>query len=485
MLKKKKHIINGLFIVFPITVLYNNFAFWNIAMEGKKMSAKKSKMKNLTEGSPAKLIIGFAIPMFLGMLFQQFYSMVDTMIVGKFLGLKPLAGVGSTGSLNFMVIGFCIGVCNGFAIPVAQKFGAKDESALRRFVANATWLCVGFAVVMTLAASVFCRDILLFLRTPEDVFQYAYWYMLIIFLGIPCTFLYNFLAALIRSLGDSRTPVVFLAISSVLNIGLDLLFILLFRWGVIGAALATVLSQGISGICCLWYVGKTFPILHGSRSEWKAQPKYMVRLCTIGIPMGQQYSITAIGTLVIQAAVNGFGATVMAGVTAAGRLGNFLSCPIEALGQTMAPSVGQNVGAGKLDRVGKGLKAASLMGFCVSAVLLAIVVLFGRRMSVLFLDANEVEAMGYAYQYMTVTAAGYCLLTLVNTVRFTIQGMGFSGIAILAGVFEMAARTLAGTLLVAVSGYFGICMANTLAWIFADAFLIPAFFLCRRKLAKR
>ena len=263
------------------------------------------------------------------------------------------------------------------------------------------------------------------------------------------------------------------------------MFILLFRWGVIGAALATVLSQGISGVCCLWYVGKTFPILHGSRSEWKAQPKYMVRLCTIGIPMGLQYSITAIGTLVIQAAVNGFGATVMAGVTAAGRLGNFLSCPIEALGQTMAPYVGQNVGAGKLDRVGKGLKAASLMGFVVSAVLLVIVVLFGRRMSVLFLDADEIEAMGYAYQYMTVTAAGYCLLTLVNTVRFTIQGMGFSGIAILAGVFEMAARTLAGTLLVAVSGYFGICMANTLAWIFADAFLIPAFFLCRRKLAKQ
>ena len=448
------------------------------------MAAEKSKMKNLTEGSPAKLIIGFAIPMFLGMLFQQFYSMVDTMIVGKFLGLKPLAGVGSTGSLNFMVIGFCIGVCNGFAIPVAQKFGAKDDSALRRFVANATWLCIGFAAVMTIAASVFCRDILLFLRTPQNVFQYAYWYMLISFLGIPCTFLYNFLAALIRSLGDSRTPVVFLAISSVLNIVLDLVFILVFHWGVIGAALATVLSQGISGVCCLFYVGRTFPILHGNRSEWKVQPRYMVRLCTIGIPMGLQYSITAIGTLVIQAAVNGFGATVMAGVTAAGRLGNFLSCPIEALGQTMAPYVGQNVGAGKLKRVSKGLKAASLMGFCVSAVLLVIVVLFGRRMSVLFLDAGEVEAMGYAYQYMTVTAAGYCLLTLVNTVRFTIQGMGFSGIAILAGVFEMVARTLAGTLLVAVAGYFGICMANTLAWIFADAFLIPAFFLCRRRLEK-
>lgn len=449
------------------------------------VSEKKSKTRNLTEGSPAKHIIGFAIPMFLGLLFQQFYSMVDTMIVGKFLGLKPLAGVGSTGSLNFMVIGFCIGICNGFAIPVAQKFGAKDETALRRFVANAAWLCMGFSLIMTVVSAVLCGDILHFLRTPENVFQYAYRYMLIIFLGIPCTFLYNYLAALIRSLGDSRTPVVFLAISSILNIALDLVFIILFHWGVVGAALATVLAQGISGMSCLWYVSRTFPILHGSHSEWKLQPKYMIRLCTIGIPMGLQYSITAIGTLVIQAAVNGFGATVMAGVTAAGRLGNFLSCPIEALGQTMAPYVGQNVGAGRLDRVGKGLKAASLIGFLVSAVLFVIVVLFGRGMSVLFLDAGEVEAMGYAYQYMTVTAAGYCLLTLVNTVRFTIQGMGFSGIAILAGVFEMAARTLAGTLLVSVSGYFGICMANTLAWIFADAFLIPAFFLCRRKLSQK
>lgn len=449
------------------------------------VSEKKSKTRNLTEGSPAKHIIGFAIPMFLGLLFQQFYSMVDTMIVGKFLGLKPLAGVGSTGSLNFMVIGFCIGICNGFAIPVAQKFGAKDETALRRFVANAAWLCMGFSLIMTVVSAVLCGDILHFLRTPENVFQYAYRYMLIIFLGIPCTFLYNYLAALIRSLGDSRTPVVFLAISSILNIALDLAFIILFHWGVVGAALATVLAQGISGMSCLWYVSRTFPILHGSRSGWKLQPKYMIRLCTIGIPMGLQYSITAIGTLVIQAAVNGFGATVMAGVTAAGRLGNFLSCPIEALGQTMAPYVGQNVGACRLDRVGKGLKAASLMGFLVSAVLFVIVVLFGRGMSVLFLDAGEVEAMGYAYQYMTVTAAGYCLLTLVNTVRFTIQGMGFSGIAILAGVFEMAARTLAGTLLVSVSGYFGICMANTLAWIFADAFLIPAFFLCRRKLSQK
>ena len=204
------------------------------------MERTQKQTKNLTEGSPARLILEFAVPMFLGLLFQQFYSMVDTMIVGKFLGMKPLAGVGATGSLNFMVIGFCIGVCNGFAIPVAQKLGAKDYSALRRFVANATWLCLAFSVVMTVIVSILCGDILRFMKTPEDIFSYTYWYMLIIFLGIPCTFLYNILAALIRSLGDSKTPVIFLALASVLNIGLDLVFIIVFRMGVKGAALATL-----------------------------------------------------------------------------------------------------------------------------------------------------------------------------------------------------------------------------------------------------
>lgn len=409
------------------------------------MERTQKQTKNLTEGSPARLILEFAVPMFLGLLFQQFYSMVDTMIVGKFLGMKPLAGVGATGSLNFMVIGFCIGVCNGFAIPVAQKLGAKDYSALRRFVANATWLCLVFSVVMTVIVSVLCGDILRFMKTP----------------------------------------VIFLALASVLNIGLDLVFIIVFRMGVKGAALATVLAQGISGLCCLWYIGKHFPILRGTKEEWKPLPKYMMRLCAVGIPMGMQYSITAIGTLVIQAAVNGFGSTVVAGVTAANKLGNFVSCPIEALGQTMAPYVGQNMGAGKPKRIGKGLLAASLMGFGVSAVLLVIVLLFGKPMTLLFLSAKEVKAVKYAYQYMIVTTAGYSLLTLVNTVRFTIQGMGYSAIAILAGVFEMAARTLAGTLVVSMIGFMGVCLANDLAWIFADAFLIPVFFVLYRRAKKK
>lgn len=440
--------------------------------------------KDMTTGSPVKLIISFAIPMFLGMLFQQFYSMVDTVIVGKYLGVNPLAGVGSTSSLNFMVIGFCTGVCNGFAIPVAQMFGAREESRLRRFVANSTWLCIVFSVVMTLAVVAVCRPVLRLMNTPEEIFEYAYIYIVIIFWGIPCTFLYNILAGIIRSLGDSRTPVVFLAISSAFNIVLDFVSILILHMNVEGPALATVISQGISGVICLFYMKKKYPILKASREEWKPDGKYMKRLCFMGIPMGLQYSVTAIGTLVLQAAINGLGAAVVAGVTAAQKINAFISCPVESLGQTMAPYTGQNMGAGKIDRIGKGLRDASLVGFAMSAVCFLIALLTGKQLCLLFLDASETEIIAYAYEFLLFCTGGYCLLTLVNTVRFTIQGMGFSIFAITSGVMEMIARVLASTVIAGKIGFIGICLAHPLAWVFADAFLIPAFFYCKKKIVK-
>ena len=437
--------------------------------------------KDMTKGTPLKLIIGFAVPMFLGMLFQQFYSMVDTIIVGNFLGVEPLAGVGSTSSLNFMVIGFCMGICSGFAVPVAQMFGAKQEGEMRRYVANSGWLCVLFSVILTSVVVCGCRSVLKLLNTPTDIFEYAYIYIVIIFCGIPCTLLYNILAAILRSLGDSRTPVLFLAVSSLINIVLDLVFILVFHMNVEGPALATVISQGISGIICLIYMKKKYPVLKMSREEWKPGKYYIRKLCYIGIPMGLQYSITAIGTLVIQAAINGFGAIAVAGVTAAQKINAFLCCPYEALGSTMASYGGQNMGAGKLDRIGRGLKDAALCGFAVSAVLLGVVFFFGRQLSMLFLDSVNEQVVEYSYQFLLTSAAGYCLLTLVNVVRFTIQGMGFSVFAITSGVLEMIARGLAGTVLVSWFGFTGICLANVLAWVFADCFLIPAFFHCRRK----
>lgn len=439
--------------------------------------------KDLTTGSPLKLIITFTFPAFLGMLFQQFYNVVDTIIVGKLLGIGPLAGVGATGSLNFMVLGFCMGICNGFAIPVAQKFGAGDQVELRKFVANSLWLVAIIALVLTVPVCVYCRPILRVMNTPEDVFEYAYQYIFIIFLGIPAALLYNILAAILRSLGDSKTPVLFLALSSVLNIGLDIISIKLWGMGVDGTALATVISQGVSGVICFFYMKRRFTVLQMSREERRPDGAKMKRLCYMGIPMGLQYSITAIGSLVIQATMNGFGSVAVAGATAANRINGFLTCPIEALGASMAPYVGQNLGAGKLDRVSRGVIDASLCGFVSSGVLYVIIWLYGAQLTGIFLDAPDPAVTAYAVEFLRIVGAGYCLLTLVNVVRFSIQGLGFSVLAILSGVMEMIARCFAGLVIAPHIGFAAVAMGHPLAWLFADIFLIPAFLLCRKKVA--
>lgn len=453
--------------------------------EKKEMKKSSSPAKDLTVGSPMKLILGFAFPMFLGLLFQQFYSLVDTMIVGKYLGVDPFAGVGSTGSLNFIVIGFCMGLCSGFSVPISQSFGAKDFPLLRKMVTNSVWLCTFFSVVITTLMLVFCRPVLTLMNTPENIFEYAYIYIFIIFAGIPCTILYNMTAAILRALGDSKSPIIFLAISSAINIGLDLLFIIVFRMGVEGAALATVVSQGVSGVISIIYIKKKFDILAMEKGDWKLERHLAGKLTGVGIPMGLQYSITGIGSVILQTAVNGLGSIYVASMTAGSKINIFLACPFDALGQTMAPYAGQNIGARKLDRVGKGLRAACIIGFIVSGLMVIVVKLFGDQLTMLFLDEKDPVIMQNSTQFLIIVSAFYCLLTLVNTVRFTIQGMGFSSLAIIAGVMEMIARGIAGMLLVPAFGYLGACYSSPLAWLLADAFLIPAFFLCKRKVARQ
>lgn len=453
--------------------------------ERKELKKSSSPAKDLTVGSPMKLILGFAFPMFLGLLFQQFYSLVDTMIVGKYLGVDPFAGVGSTGSLNFIVIGFCMGLCSGFSVPISQSFGAKDFPLLRKMVANSVWLCTFFSVVITTLMLVFCRPVLTLMNTPENIFEYAYIYIFIIFAGIPCTILYNMTAAILRALGDSKSPIIFLAISSVINIGLDLLLIIVFQMGVEGAALATVVSQGVSGVISIIYIKKKFDILAMEKGDWKLERHLAGKLTGVGIPMGLQYSITGIGSVILQTAVNGLGSIYVASMTAGSKINIFLACPFDALGQTMAPYAGQNIGARKLDRVGKGLRAACIIGFIVSGLMVIVVKLFGGQLTMLFLDEKDPVIMQNSTQFLIIVSAFYCLLTLVNTVRFTIQGMGFSSLAIIAGVMEMLARGIAGMLLVPAFGYLGACYSSPLAWLMADAFLIPAFFLCKRKVARQ
>ena len=453
--------------------------------EKKEMKKSSSPAKDLTVGSPMKLILGFAFPMFLGLLFQQFYSLVDTMIVGKYLGVDPCAGVGSTGSLNFIVIGFCMGLCSGFSVPISQSFGAKDFPLLRKMVTNSVWLCTFFSVVITTLMLLFCRPVLTWMNTPENIFEYAYIYIFIIFAGIPCTILYNMTAAILRALGDSKSPIIFLAISSAINIGLDLLLIIVFRMGVDGAALATVVSQGVSGVISIIYIKKKFDILAMEKGDWKLERHLAGKLTGVGIPMGLQYSITGIGSVILQTAVNGLGSIYVASMTAGSKINIFLACPFDALGQTMAPYAGQNIGARKLDRVGKGLRAACIIGFIVSGLMVIVVKLFGDQLTMLFLDEKDPVIMQNSTQFLIIVSAFYCLLTLVNTVRFTIQGMGFSSLAIIAGVMEMIARGIAGMLLVPAFGYLGACYSSPLAWLLADAFLIPAFFLCKRKVARQ
>lgn len=445
----------------------------------------KDMTKDMTKGSPMRLILGFALPLLFGFLFQQFYNVVDTIIVGRFLGVDELAGVGATGSINFLVIGFCMGVCNGFSIPVAHKFGAGDYSGMRRYVANCAWLGVAFAGSLTVITTLFCRKILLLMHTPDNIVEYSYQYIVIIFAAIPLTFLYNTVSGVIRALGDSKTPVFFLVLSSFINIGLDLFFIIHLKMGISGAALATAISQGIAGLGCLLFMIWKFEILHIKKEEWKPDRHRMLVLCGMGIPMGLQYSITAVGSVILQRATNMLGSVAVASVTAAGRINSFLATPFDALGSTMATYGGQNVGAGKLERLGQGLKSCVLLGAVYSVIALVVAVFFGRPLATLFVETGETEIIGNVRFFLICTTSFFFPLALVNIIRFLIQGMGFPTFAILAGVFEMIARALAGLVLVPAFGFTGSCLGSPIAWVLADAFLIPAYFHVRKVLEKR
>ena len=441
--------------------------------------------KDLTVGSPMKLLIGFITPLLLGMLFQQFYNMVDTMVVGRFLGVDALAGVGSTGSISFMLLGFCMGVCAGFAIPVAQKFGSQDYAGLRRIVGSMIWLGAGIALVMTVGTTVLCRNILVWMNNPQETFHYAFDYIFIIFLGIPASMLYNLLSGIIRSLGDSKTPLLFLIFSSILNVILDLVLILVCGMGVAGAAIATVFSQLISGILCLVFMIRRFPILHLSRDDLKLRSVECRILLSMGLPMGLQYSITAIGSILLQTAVNDLGATAMASMTAGNKLSLFLVVPLDAIGTAAATYVGQHVGAGKLERIHEGTKASAVIGIVYSVVIFLLVYFLGDIVLSLFVDSGETIIIEMGHHFLSVVSAFYILLLFVNLLRFSIQGMGFSNYAMIAGVLEMIARGALAILLVPQFGFDAVCFASPAAWVMADMFLVPMYFYGMKRLGYR
>ena len=442
-------------------------------------------VKDMTNGSPSKHILGFAVPMLFGMLFQQFYNLVDTIIVGKTLGVEALAGVGATGSINFMIIGFCMGVCNGFVIPVAQCFGAKKPADLRKYVFNGYICSIVFAIVLTLASVIFCRRILIVMNTPADIIDHAYNYIVVIFIGIPTVFLYNMVSGVIRSLGDSKTPVVFLVLSSMINVVLDFFLILVCKMGVAGAGWATVTSQLISGLTCLIYMYKKYDILKGDKSERVLDRRFITNLCMNGVPMGLQYSITAIGSTILQAAVNTLGSTYVAAMTAGSKMFNFTCCPFDALGSTMATYAGQNVGAAKIKRLGQGVRSAMIIGSIYSVLSLVALYFTTDYIALLFVNASETTIIALTRQFILASACFYIPLTGVNVVRFCIQGMGFSVFAISAGILEMIGRAFAAIILIPSIGFMGACLASPIAWIAADAFLFPAFIHCAKKLNAR
>lgn len=444
-----------------------------------------NRTQDLTVGSPMKLILSFMLPLTFGLLFQQFYSMVDTLVVGQTLGVDALAGVGSTGSINFLVLGLCNGICAGFAIPVAQKFGQKDMVGLRKIVGNMIWLGVAIAAIVTLITTTLCRHILTWMHTPEETFAYAYDYIWVIFLGIPATMLYNILSGILRSLGNSRTPLYFLILSSLLNIGLDILFIVGFHMGVAGAGWATLLSQLISGIACLIYIIRHYPCLRLSKEELHLRSEYAGSLLTMGLPMGLQYSITAIGSIMLQTAVNDLGSSAMAAMTTGSKVVLFCACVYDAMGTTAATFAGQNWGAGKPERIHKSILCSTALGIGYAVMIFLGMYLWGGDLAKLFLDPKDQAAadviIPLSQQFVLTNLAFYVPLLFVNLLRFTIQGLGFSKLAVFAGIFEMVARGVFGLCLVPMLGFSAVCFASPAAWIMADLFLFPAYFYCMKK----
>lgn len=432
-------------------------------------------VREMTKGKPLSLIIGFCIPMLLGNIFQQLYSMVDTIIVGQFIGVDALAAVGATGSVNFLVIGFAMGITSGCCIPIAQSFGARNHSEMRKYVANAVYICAGVTVILTALTLVFTRQILQMMQTPEEIIDMAYSYIIVIFGGIISTVVYNLLAGILRALGDSKTPLYFLALASIINIGLDLLLIIVFNMGVAGAGWATVISQSISGICCYLYIKKRYVILGFEKGEFSFEVAKIAKLARIGIPMALQFSITAVGSIILQRAVNGLGTSIIAAVTGANKLQMLVVQPMETLGITMATYCGQNLGAGKVDRIKKGINQSLIVGISYSFVAMATMWLFSGPMMTLFVDAAEISVIENATYFLRINAIFYPVLAVLFLLRNSLQGLGFSLLPMMAGVGELIARSVVAFGFVSILGYNAICFAAPSAWFCATVLLVFAY----------
>lgn len=431
--------------------------------------------KELTSGNPLKLIILFMIPIFLGNLFQQIYSLVDTLIVGRTIGLNALAAVGATGPMIFLVISFIFASTQGFAVVTAQKFGARDYELVRKSVTSGFILSFLLTVVMTFVSAPFTNQMLAFLRTPNDIIQLSDEYLFIMFVGIIATVFYNYSSNVIRALGDSKTPLYFLIFASVLNIFLDLIFILKFHMGVKGAAWATVVSQAVSTILCLIFMFARFPILRLRKVDWFVDRKFLYEHLRIGIPMGFQMSVLTLGIIAVQYVLNGLGSIAIAAYTTAVRVDQLASQSLLALGAAVATYTAQNFGAKKMSRIRDGARAGIFIIFIISVLCAVFILTCGEFVVGLFMDVPNEEVIRLAMQYLHVIIIFFFFLGMLLLYRNILQGMGNVMAPLFSGLAELIMRVLAAFILVSPLGFLGICLASPVAWIAASIVLYAGY----------
>lgn len=447
--------------------------------------AMRVLQKSMITGKPGKIILDFTVPIFIGNVFQQFYNMADTVIVGKFVGTKALAAVGSTGTIMFLVLGFVWGMSAGFTVLTAQKFGAGDMKAMRQTVGNAAVLSVIISVALTAVSMAFMKPLLHVMRTPGDIFADAYAYIMVICAGIFAQMLYNLLASVLRAIGNSRVPLYFLVLSALLNIVLDMVFIIVFGMGAAGAAYATVAAQGVAGILCLVYIAKKVPVLWLEKEDWKLRGSLVKHQLMMGFPMALQYSITALGTMMVQTSLNLLGSLQVAAFTAASKIEQVVTQAYVAMGTTMATYCAQNMGAGKVSRIRQGFKAATVMGSIYAVVTAVIVMTAGKYMTNLFVSGDVASLMGQVDIYLKCVGIFFIPLAVVNIYRNGIQGMGYGVLPMLAGVAELFGRGLAAIVATYQKSYVGVCLASPAAWVLAGALLIAMYFYVIRDVSRK
>lgn len=440
--------------------------------------------KNLTEGEPAKLILGFTLPLIAGNIFQQLYAFVDTLIVGRFLGVEALAAVGCTGSLMFLMLGFVIGMTSGFSICTGQRFGANDEKGVRQSAAACLILSIVASIVLTILGVSLCREFLILMQTPPEILDGAHSFISIVYGGIVMFVLMQMQTNIIRALGDSRMPTIILATALTINILLEPIAILVLGWGIPGAALATIASQFVGNLVCFAYIIKKVPALHIRREDWKLDKKILKNHLKIGVPMGFQASIIAIGAVILQVALNNLGPVAVASYAASQKVDAIAMMPMMSFGMAMAAYTAQNYGARKYARIIEGVKKCAYMSVGFSIVAALFNIFMGPSIMYLFVGDGQQQVIDYGHTYLIVNGVCYWILALLFIFRYTLQGLGQSTVPTIAGVMELCMRSAAAIILVDIFGYLGACLANPLAWLGACVPLAVSFFMVRRKFQK-